>query len=161
LPADHKQAAVARALEGALTHADPAVKIAAAEALAGWGDADSVPPLCRLTTDWNGNGRAAAMTALAARRDERGATAVAARLSDVCDHDHAVKSLIAMGQAAEKAVAAYLTDPDGSMRLQACRILKEIGTRESLPALEKASQDPNPFSAAAARAAMEAASTRR
>jgi hypothetical protein len=59
-----------------------------------------------------------------------------------------------MGSMAEKAVAGYLTHSDFATRLEACRILKVIGTNESVAALQKATL--NQQDAIVASAAQEA-----
>lgn len=46
-----------------------------------------------------------------------------------------------MGPVAEKAVIKQLDHKDKGVKVEACRILKEIGTKESTEALQKLAQD--------------------
>jgi len=49
--------------------------------------------------------------------------------------------LIALGPMAESDVLVALNSPDHSTRMQACRVLEEIGTERSLPALQELTED--------------------
>ena len=63
-------------------------------------------------------------------------------------------ALIALGPAAEEPVRGALAHDDWTVRLDACRVLKEIGVPASLPALVEAARRPN--DALVSRAAEEA-----
>jgi HEAT repeat protein len=76
------------------------------------------------------------------------------------DRIHASKALKEIGSAAEKEVAKYLTHQEWLVRLEACNILKEIGTRQSLPALQAQQQDSNGLVKMAANEAAKACSRR-
>jgi HEAT repeats len=151
----------ADALQGALANPFPTAKKAVAEALGKWGSAENVPALIRMLADPNPSSRAAAMIALAAFKDARGADAVASRLSDFFDKEQARKSLEAMGPVAEKSVAGLLNQPDPRVRVEACGVLRVIGTKESLPALEAMAHDPAPNVVQAAVEAVKAIKARR
>jgi uncharacterized Tic20 family protein len=62
-------------------------------------------------------------------------------IQDLAVRGSAEKALIAFGADAEGDVASMLTDKSFPVRLSACKILKEIGTKKSLPALETAAAD--------------------
>jgi hypothetical protein len=78
-PSGKQAGTIAGALEGLLANPEPHLKEAAARALAVWGTKENVPALVRLLDDPWPNVRAAAMDALAARRDKRAARAASAR----------------------------------------------------------------------------------
>jgi HEAT repeats len=139
-PDEHRRAEVARALEQATTSWDVFTRQHAATALAKWATPDSVPALIKLLSDHIPGCRAEAMNGLAALKDERGAAAVAQRLTDYADRAPAQKALEAMGPAAEKPVLPLLTHTDRLVRHDACNVLKAIGTKESVPGLEKVVQ---------------------
>jgi hypothetical protein len=70
----------------------------------------------------------------------------AAVVADVLARERSLRttareSLEQMGAPAEPAVRELLTQPDRSARIEACRILTVIGTRESIPALTMALDD--------------------
>lgn len=81
-----------------------------------------------------------AMDALAQLKDPRGAEAVAKCLMfSPPDRSHAANTLKAMGPVAEgPACFALLNSPDSQVRIEASRVLAAIGTRNSLPVLQKA-----------------------
>src|SRR5205085_12505734 len=72
----------------------------------------------------------------------RAAEAIAARLPDLTNRGPASKALQEIGAGAEKAVLPYLGHADWGARMEACKVLKAIGTASSLPALRKAPSDP-------------------
>jgi HEAT repeat protein len=56
--------------------------------------------------------------------------------------ESAVKALQDMGPMAEKEVLPFLGNKDPTIRGDAIRILKEIGTQQSVPALQALASDP-------------------
>jgi HEAT repeat protein len=66
-----------------------------------------------------------------------------------------------MGPPAERAVLGALADASGDVRTEACRVLAEIGTEKSLPALEQLAGDANPLVRQAAAKARLSASRRK
>jgi hypothetical protein len=82
--------------------------------------------------------RAVLIEGLARLDGARAAEAIAARLAEEADRPTARKALVGMGAEAEKAVLAQLSSRDGAVRLEACKLLEEIGTAASVPALKKA-----------------------
>jgi hypothetical protein len=160
-PAEARRAEVARALEPLATNRDASVRQAGAHALAVWATPDSVPTLIKLLSDPHPGCRAEAMNALAALKDERGAALVVQRLTDFADRGHARQALEAMGPIAEKPVLALLANPDGQTRVEACNVLKTIGTLESVAELEKAVlRDKDPRVKRAAQDALKAIQAR-
>ncbi len=128
---------VAAALKPLLTDHNSEARIYAAKALGKWGTPESVPALVRLTTQFDSTERWAAMDALAELQDERGAAAIAKRLTDGWDRQIAPKLLIRIGPPAEKAVLAVAAPTQDVFVQQAVlSVLKEIGSQQSVPLLE-------------------------
>ena len=159
-PTEARRKETAAVLQTALANPFPTVKEAAAEALAVWGSGDDVPTLIPMLKDFRPDAREAAMTALAGLKDERGAAAIAERLPDVFDREKARTALEKMGPVAEKAVAPLLTHADPQTRLEACAVLKAIGTKDSVQSLEAAARDPDMRVAQSAADALQAVQKR-
>lgn len=66
---------------------------------------------------------------------------VARLLKDHFEQKEAAESLIAMGSDAEKSVTPYVTDLEAQVRHLAIEVLARIGTRESIPELQKVQND--------------------
>lgn len=145
---------VARALEQKLQERDERLRVAAIRALGVWGDRTSVPPLVELLDDRATSVRWSAMEALAKLKDERGAEQIAKRLLN--DTRQVSLTLQEFGAVAEPAVTPYLEHFNKTARLEACRILKVIGTKQSIPALQMAAFDEDPSVAEAALDAIRA-----
>jgi len=152
-PLPEQRQATARALTPMLSARQPTVRQAGIKALGVWGSAEDVPAIIGLLNDPFPEVRGTALDALASLKDQRGAVAAAQRLTSFPDRQKAAQALETMGPIAEKAVVPFLANPDAQVRLQACRVLKVIGTKESHAALQAAAKDGN---AQVARAAKEA-----
>jgi len=155
LDPNESRADVAKALEPLLEDDDRFTRQAATNAMGVWGSNENVPALVEVLKDEHVFARRAAMDALSKLKDERGADAVAARLTRHEDRNHASRALQEMGSVAEKAVAKVIDDSDFAVRLEACKILKAIGTGGSKTVLEKASRDKNGHVAKAAKDALK------
>jgi S1-C subfamily serine protease len=145
---------VARALEPILKIDDFFTRKSCLEAIAVWGTKENVPSLIPFVANSNLFLRHAAMTALANLKDERGIEPIARRLIDFSDRAQVSKSLQAFGSKAEKELLKYLKHDDWGIRLEVCRILKVIGSRQSKEALEQATGDSNPLVAHEAKQAV-------
>jgi predicted Zn finger-like uncharacterized protein len=152
---------VAKALEALLNDPDVFARQAGVKALEVWGGKDNVPALLKLVGHTDPFTRWAVIDALGKFKDARAAEPVAERLVDFGDRGHAAQTLRAIGPAAEKAVGKHLTSGDLFLRRDACLILKDIGTKESVPVLEVASKDSNPFVSGAAQEALKAIAERK
>ncbi len=126
------------------------------ETLAKWATAAEAPYLIKLMDDIDGNIKVKAMYALGKLKDARGVDPLAQRLADGGYRPIASQALKDMGPIAEKAVAEFLNHPDMGLRIEACNILKVIGTRASHAALIKLAWEDNQGLAQAARAALPA-----
>ncbi len=104
-------------------------------ALGLWGDAKSIEALVMLLDDPSSVARDELFEALGRiTPSEVAATAVARTLEK--EGERASRTLRAMGSIAEKPVLEVLRGSDPKAALLACRVLKEIGGGESIPALE-------------------------
>jgi predicted Zn finger-like uncharacterized protein len=140
-PDEGQRAAVASGLGQLLKDQDHGTQAAAVKALVVWGTKENVPGLLTFVEDGAFNPhanfmRGTAMEALGAIKDERAVIPVARRLINFLDRQAASKALKLMGPIAEPAVMTFLGSRDGGQRNEACRILAEIGTARSLPALQ-------------------------
>ncbi len=115
----------------------------AARALNNWATAESTPGLLKaLRDDW-APVRANAIEALCKSAPKEAIRPVAQQLSNGMTRGAAAKFLKAAGTDAEEAVLAQFQSTDAWQRAEICRILEAIGTKKSLPALEKAVFDDN------------------
>ena len=92
-----------------------------------WATKDNVQALVDELKRNDGNTRVACMDALAKIKDERGAEAVAARLTDFFGRADAARALREMGPVAAKAVAAYVNNPNADVQKDAQQLLKGYG----------------------------------
>lgn len=150
---DERRPEVVKALEPLLNDPDFFTRKFALEALGVWATKDDVPILLKAMKDKDTRGDA--MKALGRLKDERAAEPIAERLEEMSDMHAATEALKLMGPIAEKAVLARLNHHEVLVRWAVCEILEVIGTKQSLPALEKT--EANDFSAKLqARKAIEA-----
>ena len=124
-----------KGLESLAKSDDARTRQRAADALQYWGTKESIPVLLKLLDDDDRSVRWNAIRALGHLK----ATQAIDRLVRLWPEEPAVtEALRAMGPAAEPAVVQQLTRGNDHMRMQACHVLQEIGTENSIPALEKA-----------------------
>ena len=123
---------------------DDGLRLVAAKALIVWATKDNIPALKLLLIDRSAGSfvpwgpRYQALHALATTRHPEAIAAIATQLSDSSGYREAGKALREIGAAAEEEVASYLTHKERTARIEACRILAVIGTKKSIPDLEKA-----------------------
>jgi HEAT repeat protein len=160
-PVDNaRRAEVAKALEAVLRDGDLNVSGAALAALGSWGTKDNVAAIVGVLNDLSKNlaatpVRHAALVALAKIKDEQCVAPVAARLAALADLNVAGEALVAMGPMVEGEVAKYLKPPHASQtRVAACVVLRQVGTKASLPMLEEIAADKDRNVSAAARIAI-------
>lgn len=140
---DGRRAEVIKALEPLINDKDVFTRQWAIEALGVWGNKDAVPILLKAMQD--NDTRRDAMKALGRLKDERAVEPIAGRLEELSESHDATEALKAMGPIAEKAVLARLNHHDLFVRQAVCDILGAIGTKQSIPPLEKvvaAGKDP-------------------
>lgn len=109
---------------------DQAIKL-----LPNWSGRESADLLIRLLDDKDGVVRLAAIDALVETRSPSAATALVKKW-DKLDAERISKALITLGSDIEPVVLPYLNNNDSVLvRSEVCRVLKDIGTTESLKPL--------------------------
>lgn len=121
------------------TDSDSFGRMTAANFLGSYGTTNQVPVLLKLLKDSDWSSRQPAVKALGKLKDERAIQPLAdlvARGSNMYGQD-ASSALINIGAPAEKAVLALLAERNADTQRQACNILQQIGTGQSLEPLQK------------------------
>jgi len=135
-PLDGRREAVAKALLTLLDDRDGGVRNAAIQALGVWGDKDAATALIKRLNDDRYGSRAELFEALGRiEPDEPTAKAMVEWLKR--DAGQAGRVLRAMGPVAETALLELVASAaDTNPREEACRVLKDIGTSQSVPVLQ-------------------------
>jgi hypothetical protein len=153
-----RRAEVVQALKGVIENRRPLVpRTEATRALGVWGARVEAPYFLDLLDDHDGGVQEAAIVALGKLKDGRAADALCRQLKDGFHRVMASQALKDIGPAAEEAVRGQLESGDNGIRIEACKILKVIGTKASHPALRKLARDEDERLADAAREALPAA----
>jgi S1-C subfamily serine protease len=145
-PIAKQRAEVSRACEALLDKKeDVFVRRNAAAVLGVWGDAMAVDILIE---HFGSNEddiflKQTALESVGMLKAEKAIDPVIKSLGDFFLRGHAVKSLKLMGPIAEKKVLELLTNADVTIRAEACGILGQIGTRNSIAPLQNLAKDPN------------------
>lgn len=132
---------MAVALERLLTHENGTVRSAAAAAFSTWATKEDTPTLIKLLDSESMTVRSNALQALGRLKATTAIDRIIQQLPE--DQFVAVMALNEMGSAAEPAALKLLTQGDRAAREQACQILQQVGTKKSLPALEKVRKSEN------------------
>ncbi|MDB5308600.1 MAG: trypsin-like serine protease with C-terminal domain [Gemmataceae bacterium] len=127
---------VAKALEVMAADKDHFTRLAALRALNMWAGPENVAGLVRVLDTDDVHTRMGIVSIIAKYKDPVAADALAKLLPGLGERAAASAALKAIGPAAEKAVIPYLTHKDSWTAMEACNILKEIGTAESIPPLK-------------------------
>jgi HEAT repeat protein len=146
---------VCRALTNALTAAEWPTRQLAARALANWGGTEALPALRSALADPEFSVRWAAIEAVGRFKDAQAAQPLAQLLCDSSCTMKAHQALVAIGPTAEDAVLKIFAQRDADCRRAACRVLKEIGTQRSLPALTAAAKDADGITVMLAKEAIQ------
>jgi hypothetical protein len=155
---DQRRAEVCKALEPLMNDSDHFTREWSIETLGIWGTKETVPILLKAMND--NETRSVAIKALGRLKDERAIEPIADRLEEFFDRRAASEALKQMGPAAEDAVLKRLNHPDDQVCMAACDILKAIGTKRSLPALEKLMAGGNFLRTGRAKKAIQAITAR-
>jgi S1-C subfamily serine protease len=141
-PSARRREKVLHGLTPLLRHPEESVQTSATRAYIQWAGADGVKTYGRLLrTSDSYPVRILAIGALAKYEGgSKAAKTVAECLPDFRLRQAAAAALREIGPAAEKAIQKYLADDDWLVRIEACHILGDIGTRSSLAALRRASE---------------------
>jgi HEAT repeat protein len=130
---------IAATLEAVL--ADTRKRQAAARALGVCGTKETLPVLINAISDENVLFRGIVIRALGSFDDERAADAVAESMIDWINRGEARAALTRQSTWGEKAVLKLLGHPDTDVRQEAMKLLKVIGTSESVSALNEQLKD--------------------
>jgi hypothetical protein len=150
---------VLRALDPVFGDSDGGLRTVVVKVAALWGPKECVTALLKLLKDDWPFVRMAVLEAFGQLKDERTVEAVAECVPK--DRGPASAALRAMGSMAEKAVIKLLRHEDWGVQLEACNILKDIGTKESIAPLEEAAaQDKGQLVKNASKAAIQAINVR-
>src|SRR5262245_138381 len=135
-PNHPRRTEVAQALARCLKDRDRGTAERAARALVAWATPEVVPDLAAALPGESGGLRNACLDALLPLKDPRAAEGVA-RCLPTGERGKAREVLEAIGPGGQGAVSPYLTHKDRAVRREACLTLKQIGTRDSEPALKE------------------------
>ena len=132
------------ALEKYLDHDNEKVREAAAEAFATCATSDNLRALLKLLDSESRMVRQYAIQALGRLQSPAAADRLVELLAkgDVS----VVSALTQIGPAVEPAMLKLFTQGDQAARRNALQVLSQVGTKRSLPVLEKARKDPDPLS---------------
>ena len=140
---DEHQAAVAQKLAGLVNTPNPFTRGAVMQALGVWATPAEVPVLIQAINSNDRPTRRAALQNIGKLRDERTVAPVVSCLAQMETQDLAAAALRDMGPMAEKDVLGLLNDRNGFVRLDAIKVLKDIGTPASVPALQALASSDN------------------
>lgn len=158
-----RRADVLKALKDLYRQNDSIAGSAVARALIPWAGPGEVPELLELLDPKkmpSSIHRTAVVTKLGEFKDPRAIKPLAGAFRELSTRQAATEALKRFGSAAEDEVILVLKDNNILTRRVAIDLLKEIGTKKSLPALEELSQDRNPLTARQAKDAIEAIKAR-
>ena len=135
---------VAKVLVGLLTNENINVSIGASVALPEWATPEVIPELEAALDNTNALSRNQVFQTLKDMKDPAVIPVLARRLTDQRDRVGAGSALARRGEAAESEVLKYAQHDDRSVRMQVVNILRRIGTKRSVPVLQKMAQsDPD------------------
>ncbi len=160
-PSGPEREQVAAAIAALLTSDDFVIRRGAAQALGTWATPASVPALLTALQGDDFPQRKQILEVLGKLQDPQAAVPIVARLSVGADRSAAAAALRALGPSAEPAVLSALDQSELFVRVEACRILEDIGTAASVSKLEAAAKDKNGLVSGAARAALQAIAARK
>jgi HEAT repeats len=139
-PPDDRLAEVVQAVTSLLDDDDGWLVGDAIKVLVIWKSPDAVPALIKRTSDNRFTVRHETIKALGKLKDPRGVEPVIMQIKD--DGFQVEDALKEMGPIAEPALIERLTNPDSDVRRRVCAILKAIGGKETLKAMQALPPDP-------------------
>ena len=137
------KARVAATLEPLARSYDRRIRAIAIHALSTWATLANVPTLVEALVSDEPDIRRQALEALGGLgvEDPKVVAAIASRMDNPDDLPHASLALLRDRRGAEDEVVRLLHSPVPQIRLEACHVLRVIGTRKCLPALRKLAAD--------------------
>lgn len=125
-------------MTGFLNQEDSMLRSAAAKVIADYGTTEQVPALLKLLKDSENSSHYNIIRGLGRLKDKRAAEPLAALIaSGSSDAYQAVEALSKIGSDAEDAVLPLLQEKHNETKRQACKVLKDIGTKKSLEPLRE------------------------
>ncbi len=136
-PGPH-QKEVADALVSLLDSREPFAPKEASDALEVWAMPEHVPAILQYLKKEEPLGHGGAVKALGRFKDPQALEQLLEMLGNFFDKKNAAEAIKGYGSSAEKAVLARFTSEDEETIGLLCEILREIGTKESVPTLQQA-----------------------
>jgi HEAT repeat protein len=133
---------IAGALERLLKGDNASVKRQASSIFEDWATRENIPTLLKLLDDDSSTIRHHALTALGRLKAPDTIDRIVQQWS--MDSFAVTNALHSIGSAAETAVLQQLDNEDKNIRHEACHLLGQIGTKKSLPVLEKMKNNSDP-----------------
>ena len=155
IPVDERREKVLAAMDAMVQEKNQNRRILAIATMATWAKPETVVRLIELLDDPNLPIKLAVIDALEKTKDARAVDALANLVEQPETRVPAIKALQSFGGKAESAGLGLLANPASEVRQQACRLLKEIGTEQSLTALEAVTKDSDKIEAELAKQAVE------
>lgn len=144
-------------MTGFLSGNDTSLRSTAARVIADYGTSEQVPTLLKLLKESESFNRYTVIRGLGRLKDKRAAEPLAALIaSGGSDGHQAVEALSKIGPDAEDAVLPLLKERHNETKRQACKILKDIGTKQSLEPLRELMLSPDRMLSEAASEAVRA-----
>ena len=152
---EDRRADVATALASVATSStDRTLRDVAGRALVSWVTPDQMPALRQMLADDHFVVRRHALDALAAIGSVEAAEIAVSAVD--AEGPFVIRSLKAIGPAAEPATLRLMDHPEWNIRMEASRLLGEIGSASSIPALQRATNDSNGIVQNSARQSLDA-----
>jgi HEAT repeat protein len=135
-------------------------RTSAAQALESWSTKENIPGLIKALRDQWPPVQSHAVNALCEHMPKEAVKPVAAMLPNMQTRAAAIKFLKEVGPDAEPMILAQWKGKDPFLLAEICKLLGEIGTKKSLPTLEKASKEDNWMINSNAKKAIDAINAR-
>ncbi|HEX5273330.1 MAG TPA: HEAT repeat domain-containing protein, partial [Gemmataceae bacterium] len=160
-PVEERRADVVSRLEGVLNDQSNEARVAAVKGLASWGGKKAIPTLAARLQGFDPGMHAVIIEALAGFKDDESAAAIAKRLPDAFDRGKAAEMLRAMDPTmAEKAILPLLKETNVFIRVEAVKVLGDVGGKDSVAPLGQLVADNNIFYSGPAAEALLAVKAR-
>jgi hypothetical protein len=156
-----ENAEVVADLIAALNDSEWPVRCNAVRALKAWATDEAYQPVLEKLKDPQLSVRWSTIDTLTRWRNPQTATALARHMAAGFDILETGRALRTLGPTAEDAVDQLLGQSDPHVRAEACRILRDIGTRKSIPPLITAAHSSDGTTAAIAEGALKAIQAQR
>lgn len=133
---DVNQMVVAERLAEQVRNPDTLAQRAVVHALVVWSSANEVPVLLQIMDETKGPTRKAAFDAVARFNDPRAAAAIVRYFRENPTHPEARAAVVQQGTGAENELLPLLNDKSPIVKRETVKLLKDVGTRQSVLALQ-------------------------